>query len=109
MTENAYAGILPDNSEPWPRQFACYGYASKEIREDDAAEASQWWLWALQDCLEGASLKLANGESWQVTWSQITQQEIAIENSMRGKDGLEPTWMRAGDWRYRAVAKVMPL
>ena len=109
MTQNEYAGVLPDNGEPWPRQFACYGYANKEIREDAAAEASEWWLIGFQRCLEEAAVRLADGETWHMTWAEITQIEVDIENSCRENEGLDHTWMRAGDWRYRAVAKVMPL
>lgn len=108
MTENS-AGITLVNEEPWPRKFACYGYANMEIRADHGAESTEWWLDACNRVCEDAGVKLADGELWDVTWSQITQQEIDLENSARASEGLETTWMRAGDWHYRAIAKVVPI
>jgi len=109
MTDNAYAGILPDNGLPWPRELVVHGYANKEIRSDPGVESTKWWLDQCDRSCDHAGVKLADGEQWEVTWSEVTQREIDLENSCLEIEGQEPTWMRAGDWRYRAIGKVVPL
>lgn len=98
----------PEQDEEWPREFKCYGEASAEMREDSALEGSEWWQGSCSHLAEEQGVKLVPGTKWDVTWYEVTQQEVDFNNSAMAVHGGK-YWLHAGDWRFRAVGVVVPI
>lgn len=101
----------PDDGKPWPRDLFCYGHVSVDLAEDTPAFEHYKSKMLIDGCnrsAEANGVKLAEGHEWQVRWYGVTQHEEDLSAAINLPYGYGPS-VRAGDWRWRAEGKVVPI
>lgn len=91
---------MEEEDGPWPREFFVQGDIIKELKEDGPA-LKAFLDSSIDQVATHHGVKLAPGEEWRVRWVEVTEHEVKINESINGS-----YWLSAGDWHFRAEARV---
>lgn len=91
-----------DGQEDWPRTYVVHTIIMKELYDDE--KVRKFIVDAIcARSLEDNGLRLADGETWDAKWYEVTEIEAALDADIYRMSST----VMAGDWRLRAIAKVV--